>query len=81
MDQSGRPKGELRRPVEPAVRLARAGLPGRILGRLIEVGFLERSVILVGQAFSAILPLVMLLMHGLSFVLLKLAVNGPVRTL
>ena len=53
------------------MRLARAGLPGRILGRLIEVGFLERSVILAGQAFSAILPLVMLLM---------LAVNGPVRT-
>ena len=61
VDPSGRPKGELRRPVEPAVRLARAGLPGRILGRLIEVGFLERSVILAGQAFSAILPLVMVL--------------------
>jgi hypothetical protein len=61
VDQPGRPKGELRRPVEPAVRLAQAGLPGRILGRLIEVGFLERSVILAGQAFSAILPLVMVI--------------------
>ena len=61
VDQSGRPKGELRRPAEPAVRLAQAGLPGRILGRLIEVGFLDRSVILAGQAFSAILPLIMVI--------------------
>jgi membrane protein len=61
VDQSGRPKGELRRPVEPAARLAQAGLPGRVLGRLIEVGFLERSVILAGQAFSAILPLVIVI--------------------
>jgi membrane protein len=50
---------ELRRRVEPAVRLAEAGLPGRILGRLVEVGFLDRTVILAGQAFSAILPLFM----------------------
>jgi uncharacterized BrkB/YihY/UPF0761 family membrane protein len=28
---------QLKRRVEPAVRLAQAGLPGRILGRLIEV--------------------------------------------
>jgi membrane protein len=41
------------------VQLARAGLPGRILGRLIDVNFLERTVILAGQAFSAILPLIM----------------------
>ena len=47
----------LRRRVEPAVRLAQSGLPGRILGRLIEVQFLDRTVILAAQAFSAILPL------------------------
>jgi membrane protein len=47
----------LRRRVEPAVRLAQTGLPGRILGRLIEVQFLDRAVILAAQAFSAILPL------------------------
>jgi membrane protein len=50
---------ELKRRVEPAVRLAQAGLPGRILGRLVEVSFLDRTVILAGQAFSAILPLFM----------------------
>jgi membrane protein len=48
---------DLRRRVEPAVRLAQRGLPGRILGRLIEVQFLDRMVILAAQAFSAILPL------------------------
>src|SRR4029453_10666485 len=48
---------DLRRRVEPAVRLARSGLPGQILGRLIEVQFLDRTVILAAQAFSAILPL------------------------
>jgi hypothetical protein len=36
-----------------------AGLPGRILGRLVEV-FLDRTVILAGQTFSAILPLFMM---------------------
>jgi membrane protein len=50
---------QLRRRVEPAVRLAQVGLPGRILGRLIEVSFLDRTVILAAQAFSAILPLIM----------------------
>jgi membrane protein len=49
---------KLKRRVEPAVRQARAGLPGRILGRLIEVNFLDRTVILAGQAFSALLPLI-----------------------
>src|SRR5215218_2602092 len=49
---------QLKRRVEPAVRLAQAGLPGRILGRLIEVNFLDRTVILAGQAFSALLPLI-----------------------
>jgi hypothetical protein len=48
---------DLRRRVEPAVRLAQSGLLGRILGRLIEVQFLDRTVILAAQAFSAILPL------------------------
>jgi membrane protein len=48
---------DLRRRIEPAVRLAQTGLPGRILGRLIEVQFLDRAVILAAQAFSAILPL------------------------
>jgi membrane protein len=48
---------ELKRRVEPAVRTAQAGLPGRILGRLVEVAFLDRTVILAAQAFSAILPL------------------------
>ena len=56
MDQSRR-MTDLRRRVEPAVRLAQNGLPGRILGRLIEVQFLDRMVILAAQAFSAILPL------------------------
>jgi membrane protein len=50
---------QLKRRIEPAVRLAQAGLPGRILGRLIEVNFLDRTVILAAQAFSAILPLIM----------------------
>jgi membrane protein len=50
---------ELKRRVEPAVRVVQAGLPGRILGRLVGVGFLDRTVILAGQAFSAILPLFM----------------------
>lgn len=57
MDQSRR-MNNLRRRVEPAVRLAQTGLPGRILGRLIEVNFLDRTVILAGQAFSALLPLI-----------------------
>ena len=48
---------DLRRRIEPALHLAQAGLPGRILGRLVEVRFLDRSVILAAQAFSAILPL------------------------
>jgi hypothetical protein len=48
---------DLRRRIEPALHMAQAGLPGRILGRLIEVRFLDRSVILAAQAFSAILPL------------------------
>ena len=58
MDQSSRRMAQLKRRVEPAVRLAQAGLPGRILGRLIEVRFLDRTVILAGQAFSALLPLI-----------------------
>jgi membrane protein len=37
--------------------MAQAGLPGQILGRLVEVRFLDRTVILAAQAFSAILPL------------------------
>jgi membrane protein len=56
VDQSSR-MADLRRRVEPVVRLAQSGLPGRILGRLIEVQFLDRTVILAAQAFSAILPL------------------------
>ena len=56
MDQSRR-MTDLRRRIEPAVRLAQNGLPGRFLGRLIEVQFLDRTVILAAQAFSAILPL------------------------
>jgi hypothetical protein len=56
VDQSKR-MTDLRRRVEPAVRLAQSGLPGQILGRLIEVQFLDRTVILAAQAFSAILPL------------------------
>jgi len=59
VDQSSSRMAQLKRRVEPAVRLAQAGLPGRILGRLIQVSFLDRTVILAGQAFSAILPLVM----------------------
>jgi membrane protein len=39
------------------MRLAQTGLPGRIIGRLIEVQFLDRAVILAAQAFSAVLPL------------------------
>jgi membrane protein len=57
MDESGRRMTDLRRRIEPAVHMARAGLPGRILGRLVEVRFLDRTVILAAQAFSAILPL------------------------
>jgi membrane protein len=56
VDQSRR-MADLRRRLEPAARLAQTGLPGRILGRLIEVQFLDRTVILGAQAFSAILPL------------------------
>jgi membrane protein len=56
-NESGRRMGDLRRRIEPAVHMAQAGLPGRILGRLIEVRFLDRTVILAAQAFSAILPL------------------------
>jgi hypothetical protein len=48
---------DLRRRVEPVLHIARAGLPGQILGRLVEVRFLDRTVILSAQAFSAILPL------------------------
>jgi membrane protein len=58
VDQSNSRMAQLKRRVEPAVRQARAGLPGRILGRLIEVNFLDRTVILAGQAFSALLPLI-----------------------
>jgi membrane protein len=57
MGESGRRVADLRRRIEPAVRMAQAGLPGRILGRLVEVRFLDRTVILAAQAFSAILPL------------------------
>jgi membrane protein len=57
MDEFGRRMADLRRRVEPAVHMAQAGLPGRILGRLVEVRFLDRTVILAAQAFSAILPL------------------------
>jgi membrane protein len=59
VDQSSSRMAQLKRRIEPAVRLAQAGLPGRILGRLIEVNFLDRTVILAAQAFSAILPLIM----------------------
>ena len=58
MGQSGR-MTDLRRRIEPAVRAAQGGLPGRILGRLVEVQFLDRTVILAAQAFSAVLPLIM----------------------
>jgi membrane protein len=58
VDQSNSRMAQLKRRVEPAVRLAQGGLPGRILGRLIEVKFLDRTVILAGQAFSALLPLI-----------------------
>jgi membrane protein len=57
MNEPGRRTADLRRRVEPALHLARAGLPGQLLGRLVEVRFLDRSVILAAQAFSAILPL------------------------
>jgi membrane protein len=56
--QSGR-MTDLRRRIEPAVRAVQGGLPGRILGRLVEVQFLDRTVILAAQAFSAVLPLIM----------------------
>ena len=58
MDQSSSRMAQLKRRIEPAKRLAQTGLPGRILGRLIEVNFLDRTVILAGQAFSALLPLI-----------------------
>jgi membrane protein len=57
MDESGRRLADLRRRVEPALHMVQAGLPGRILGRLVEVRFLDRTVILAAQAFSAVLPL------------------------
>ena len=57
MDQSGR-MTDLRRRIEPAVRAAQGGLPGRILGRLVEVQFLDRTVILADTT-SAVLPLIM----------------------
>jgi membrane protein len=57
MDESGRRLADLRRRIEPALHMAQAGLPGRILGRLVEVRFLDRTVILAAQAFSAVLPL------------------------
>ena len=57
MDEPGRRLADLRRRVEPALQMAQAGLPGQILARLVEVRFLDRSVILAAQAFSAILPL------------------------
>jgi membrane protein len=59
MDGSGRRLADLRRRVEPALHMGQAGLPGRILGRLVEVRFLDRTVILGAQAFSAVLPLFM----------------------
>src|SRR5918994_464173 len=58
VDQSRRRMADLWRRVEPAVHMAQAGLPGQILGRLIEVRFLDRTVILAAQAFSAVLPLI-----------------------
>ncbi|HSF26984.1 MAG TPA: YhjD/YihY/BrkB family envelope integrity protein [Actinomycetes bacterium] len=58
MDQPSGRMARLWHRIEPAVRRAQAGLAGRVLGRLIEVRFLERSVILAGQAFSALLPLI-----------------------
>src|SRR5512132_1206172 len=58
MDESGRRMADLRRRLEPALHMAQAGLPGRILGHLVEVRFLDRTVILAAQAFSAVLPLV-----------------------
>lgn len=57
MNDFGRRMADLRRRIEPALHRAQAGLAGRILGRLIEVRFLDRSVILSAQAFSALLPL------------------------
>jgi membrane protein len=38
---------------------AQTGQAGRILSRLIKVHFLDRTIILAGQAFSALLPLIM----------------------
>jgi membrane protein len=60
MDEPGRRMADLRRRVEPVLHMAQAGLPGRILGRLVEVRFLDRTVILAAQAFSAVLPLFIL---------------------
>jgi membrane protein len=48
---------DLRRRIESAIPMAQATLPGRILGRLVEVRFVDRIVILAAQAFSAALPL------------------------
>jgi hypothetical protein len=56
VDQSSSRMAQLKQRVEPAVRLARAGLPGRILGRLIHVSFLDRTVILAGQAGRTAVP-------------------------
>jgi membrane protein len=58
VDQPNGRMAQLRRRIEPAIRQAQAGLAGQLLGRLLEVRFLERSVILAGQAFSALLPLI-----------------------
>jgi membrane protein len=57
MEESRHRMADLRRRIEPALHMAQAGLPGQLLGRLIEVRFLDRTVILAAQAFSAILPL------------------------
>jgi membrane protein len=56
-NESGRRTADLRRRIESAMHMAQAALPGRILGRLVEVRFVDRIVILAAQAFSAALPL------------------------
>jgi membrane protein len=56
-NESGRRMADLRRRIESAMHMAQAALPGRILGRLVEVRFVDRIVILAAQAFSAALPL------------------------
>ena len=53
MHDVGRRMADLRHRVAPAPHRAQAGLAGRVLGRLIEMRFLDRSVILSAQAFSA----------------------------